>query len=539
MNTRSISVCAVAATFALPLAISTSYAVTTSLPSVSVSSVTATSPVVRLTEGIDILATVTPKYDSDSGPTTTTVNNNCRSNNNYCGTGNNSVTDQTVATTTTVKVVGNILSVSAVDPYSSQSLTLNAAVYSGDLPNPTTAGQNAADGETTVTVTANVSEDVTTTVSTITTNKSCTSSKGVTTCITVSTSNDTSTKTITKTASGNGTGNYVLDINPPILTLKPDQSQPTVSQGENKNIHNVIVAGSAGTSYTLTDTATGPGGYTSSADGSGIFASSNDGIAPDEHDLVSVHIACDAPVGEYSAAAVAHTVDLGDKDFDPITSVHYVDNKGNDIGEATDTFTVLPGISLEDQTTVVSELPPSGDYAPMSCFTSTQSGRKVSTFPGSLHITATVNTTGPCAGFGTISGTVITLTLPEGFKFDTTGNSPAAHVFVGPAASGFDYHNPSTFQEVTSLIPKPSASGQTVTVDLSNLNLNQGPGVIPSSDTIYVRAHAVFSGSAPAADGTPYVFTTSTGSTLPGIGSTTNSSSQTVTASSACVNGGN
>lgn len=161
----------------------------------------------------------------------------------------------------------------------------------------------------------------------------------------------------------------------------------------------------------------------------------------------------------------------------------------------------------------------------------------MNTFPGSLHITATVNTTGPCAGFGTITDTVITLTLPTGFKFDVTGASPAAHVFVGPAVSGFDFHNPTTLAEVTSLIPKPvvSDSGQTVTVNLSALDLGQGTGVIPSSDTIYVRAHSVFSGSSVPADGTQYVFGTRTTSTLTGIGSTTDSSSQTVTASSACV----
>jgi hypothetical protein len=47
----------------------------------------------------------------------------------------------------------------------------------------------------------------------------------------------------------------------------------------------------------------------------------------------------------------------------------------------------------------------------------------------------------------------------------------------------------------------------------------------------------VFNGGSAPADGTQYVFTTSTTSTLPGIGSTTNSSTGTLTASSACVNG--
>jgi len=342
----------------------------------------------------------------------------------------------------------------------------------------------------------------------------------------------------TKTGSGYANGSYVLDINPPILTLKPDASQPIVLQGEDKIIHNVMIGGSANTVYALIDTiSSADNSYTSSANGSGTFGPGNDGIAPNEHDTVAVHIACDAPIGMYTASAAANTLDLGLNPFDQIFSQDYADNKGNDSGGATASFQVDPGIYLSDQTLVVSELPPSGDYAPMSCFTSQQSGRKVTTFPGSLHLTATVNTTGPCAGFGTISGTVITLKVPTGFSFDTTGASPAAHVFIGPSASGFDFHNPTTLAEVTNLIPKPKAVGSVVTVDLSNLNLGQGPGVIPSSDTIYVRAHAVFTGGSVPSDGTEFVFTTSTTSTLPTIGASTNTSTATLTKSSACVNG--
>jgi hypothetical protein len=127
----------------------------------------------------------------------------------------------------------------------------------------------------------------------------------------------------------------------------------------------------------------------------------------------------------------------------------------------------------------------------------------------------------------------VTLTLPDGFSFDTTGASPAAHVFVFDAANGFDYHYPQPNTEVT--LPKAAftKSGQTVTIDLSSL------GDIPSSDTIYVRAHAVFTGGAVPADGTQYIFTTSTTSDLPGIGSTTNTSTWTVTKSQACVDGNN
>jgi len=503
-------------------------------PSVSVSGVTASSPVLRSTAGITVSATVTPTYDTGSGPTTVTTT--CKSNggNNNCGTGNPNVTDQTVAATTTITISNQKVTASASDGLNTSApVTLSGTAYSDTLTTPV----SGTDGKTTVTVSASVSEDVTTSVTTVTTNQNCTSSRGVTTCTTIDASTTNSSSTATKIGSGTGTGSYILDINRPMLTLHPVASQPSVLQGQDKNIHNEILGGSANTAYTLTDTATGPGGYTTSADGNGTFgpSSGGDGIAPKENDLVNVHIACDAPVGIYTARAVANTVDLGGNPFAQINSVDTADNKP--AGSASDTFQVEPGILLSDQTQVVSEF--SGDYSTMSCFTSGTSGRKVTTFPGSLHITATVNTTGPCSGFGTISGTIITLTLPVGFSFDTTGASPAAHVFVGPAASGFDLHNPQTLAEVTGLISKPKISGQTVTIDLSTLNLGQGVGVLPSSDTIYVRAHAVFSGGSVPADGTQYVFTTSTTSTLPGLGSTTNTSSAIVTASSACVNGGN
>jgi len=232
--------------------------------------------------------------------------------------------------------------------------------------------------------------------------------------------------------------------------------------------------------------------------------------------------------------AEAQTEDLGGNDFDTIYS-QYVDLPGNSDGEAIDTFEVTPGVNLGDQTLVVSELPPSGDYASMTCFTNRMSGRKVSTFPGSLHITATVNTTGPCKDFATISNPVISLTLPAGFSFADKGKSPTAHVFVGPAGGGFDFHYPVTFTEVTSLV-KQTVSGQTDTVDLSNLDLGLGKGVIPSGDTIYVRAHAVYTKSTVSPDGTPFVFTTSTTAGLAG-GTSTGSESQTVVASSLCVDG--
>src|SRR5689334_16113003 len=78
---------------------------TTSLPTASVSGVTATSPVVRSTAAIVVSATVAATFDSNSGPTTVQTScTSCAKGGNYCGTGNTSVKSQQVLTTTTVTI---------------------------------------------------------------------------------------------------------------------------------------------------------------------------------------------------------------------------------------------------------------------------------------------------------------------------------------------------------------------------------------------------------------------------------------------------
>jgi hypothetical protein len=177
---------------------------------------------------------------------------------------------------------------------------------------------------------------------------------------------------------------------------------------------------------------------------------------------------------------------------------------------------------------VVSELPPVGDYAEMTCFNATLGGAdktKVNNYPGSVHITATIKTTGPCSGFGTISNPKITLTLPVDFSFADSGPSPKAHVFIGPPCAApsncaFDLHSGAPLTEVTAaVLKKISVSGQTVTVDLSGLDVGQGPGVIPSDYAIYVRAHAMLAATVTAVPptGTEYIFRTEATAGLPGI----------------------
>jgi len=83
--------------------------------------------------------------------------------------------------------------------------------------------------------------------------------------------------------------------------------------------------------------------------------------------------------------------------------------------------------------------------------------------------------------------------LPSGFSFDVTGRSPAIHVFYTPnTLSGFDLHNATGMSEVTGNLSKATLSGSTATVDLGKL------GTIPTTSTIYLRAHVKWTGGGAA-----------------------------------------
>jgi hypothetical protein len=89
-------------------------------------------------------------------------------------------------------------------------------------------------------------------------------------------------------------------------------------------------------------------------------------------------------------------------------------------------------------------------------------------------------------------------------------------------------HYPDTLTEV--VLPRLAFSNllgdpQKLIVDLSQVELpdpNQAgaklaKGVVPANNTIYVRAHARFSGLSLPPDGTRYTFSTSTSAVLPGM----------------------
>jgi hypothetical protein len=521
-------------------------AVAATLPNAVVSNVTTTSPVLRSTPNIAVSATVTPAFDANSGPTTVVTGcSACNPGNNFCGYGSNAVKSQQVLTTTTTSVGNPMTTVTAAPEFGSANPTiarLNGGVLSGSGTFtgilPTTAV--GVDGVRSVTVTAYVSEEVTTAVTVTTNRMSASSCSG-----TVVTSNAVPQPpvTVVKYGTGSANGSYILDINAPAMDTRPVAAQPRVQQGGDKFVHNVLTDGSASTKYTTTNVITGPGGYTSTAQGVGTFGPatpSGTGHAGLENSTVGVHVACDAPTGTYTVLSAANTVDAGLNPFEPVVS------------STVTSFDVDPGLLLQDQTLVVSEVSATGGYGALSCFSGTLANRNLNTLPGSFHITATVNTLGRCASLSNVKNPKIVLTLPAGFSFATSGNSPAAHVFLGESDPGFDLHYPDTMKEVTGLLAKPdlAPSGQMVTVDLSKLDLSKaglgptpslGAGIIPASYTIYVRARATFTNlnnnNVVPADNTAYIFNTKVTAGLPGIGEVSSESSQTVTVLQACLNG--
>jgi hypothetical protein len=423
-------------------------------------------PVINPSPGsVTVSAAVTATFTPSSGPTLTTT-----------------CTGKTKKDETTTVDVSSSLAVTAFDGTNSAALAgVNTGTFAGSLP-------VGAEGKTNVAVTAAASEIVTTTTITTTTVWStvgCTGSitSGPTTTTTVSGTSNSSSK--------NSSASYLVDLVSGALSVVNDQA-PTVHQGGHEVVHTVITGGSAGTAYTLNDYATGPDPYNTNvytATTTDTFGPSPDGIAPNKNNVLGIAVACDAPLGTYQITSDASTVDLGNQPYSPLTATG-------------GTFVVTPGIFLSSATGVVSQLT-NGDYGIDACFNSSANARgKLTSNPGSVHITATIDTTGPCAGFATYVPGQVVLTLPAGFIFADTGKSPTAHVFIGTGS--LDLHNPTespAWSEVTGLIQ--TVSGLTDTIDLSSL------GSIPSSTTIYVRAHAVYAGPGVAPADSVFTFSSS------------------------------
>jgi hypothetical protein len=486
------------------------------------------------TPGITVAATVTGTYHADSGPTVTSdsaqkCGNSGGANNNFCETGDPLVACMKTVKNTTVTYSAKTVTAGATDGNSSIDPQNGPSPlsFTGTLAVPS-AGP---DDKKTVTVSATSSEAETTTKETSVSYWGTFNSPGGGSCggsqigSTTTTTDAGYPATVTNTSSiAAGTGLYVLDIEAPTVDVHSNHPNP-ITQGSDEFVNLGIKSGSALTPYSVSLQATGPGPTYSAGPfgdyfGGSLTSGAHWGVDTNEqNNTAAVFIACDAPVGTYSLQTTTKTQDLCGGTYADITNT--TKKNGNDL-----TFEVIPAVSLPVETLVLSELPLTGDYGIDECFNNALVSRKVNGTPGSVHLAAVVNPTvvggGACAA--SISGVAVQLTLDNNFKYDRTGNSPAAHVFVGAGSNGFDLHNAAPLVEVTTApgvvitAPPKNTNGGTITVNLGSM-------VIPVGSTIYIRAHAIWSQPFQAPSDSSYVFSSSASAITPTL---TNGSSTTI-----------
>lgn len=561
-----------AITMGAMLAISSSRASANPTVSVSNVAVSPTSPfsgagpaVCRPNNPITVSATVNASFDSDSstGPTSS------------CSTGNNIDGVSGAKSKLTVQTV-------AIS-YSNEGITASAADNKGDSTAGSQTGPGTTlsysdslsvpsnDGTVAVTVSAQASETqttVTTTTTTYYTTNGANKCTGTPISAAGGTTTDSKSVPVTSTKKSAGT-TYVADEQPPTMLVQayspgppgicsvttttscatdadcPNGETclniPQVQQGSDLDVDVKFNDGSSGTPFTIKLSASDgnpPDDLASmiSDNFGGPSGANDDGKAPPKTNTLTLHTECSTPVGTYSVEAEGDTQDLCGNSFDPIgPNPAQTDPCGKGIdpntgltqcgNDKTGTFQVTPGVQLEDQTGVVSQLT-NGDYGIDQCFASAQANRKVVNTPGSVHITSILTSTGPCASLTTLTDPVITLTLPPGFKFDKTGGSPLAHVFVG-SGTGFDLHSGAPLTEITS----PSVSISSPSTDLAgNISITVSlTGSFPADGTIYVRAHAIYSAPSPASSNQTFTFSTSA-TTGSDAGQLSNSSSYSIVA---------
>jgi hypothetical protein len=375
-----------------------------------------------------------------------------------------------------------------VTTYGSKQLVIDggvASAYSGPVPYSKNYTVPSPDGSYSLTVTASASEVKTVTVYSRTDYQRRTTGGGAPVednyCEGTFIVSSGPTETTLTSSTLSGSASYRLDLTAPVALLWPDNSganpDKTIRQSQSVHPHVRITGGSSGQSYTLIATATAPDSTTYTATNTGTFGNQASGVANPENAVWSLEIPCDAPLGQYTLSVTVDSKDLCGGDWPQVSL---------DAG----TFTVTPGLDVSAQTVIVTDLGASG-YGESSTFTAVQNKKTkvINTTPGSWHVTTTLTTAGPCAGFGSYSPSSATLTLDPDFVFADSGASPAAHIFIGDTGGGgFDLHDGAPLIEVTGL---PISFTQdlvtlrnvSVTVDLSSL------GSIPSTTTIYIRSH--------------------------------------------------
>lgn len=322
---------------------------------------------------------------------------------------------------------------------------------------------------------------------------------------------------------------YVTDEVAPTVRVasyspNPDPNPiPQITAGSSIALNVKLKDGSSGTPYSFeleaynaTDTI-GPAPL-SGFSFDGPNGPNDDGKDPIENSRdIALQTSCTTPPGIYTMRLETNTEDLCGNPFaaivmDPAGTTGQNPPPASQGNNPSGTFEVLSPVELSTVTHIIGPLPPNGDYSFEQCFTTKGNPKKLIVNPGSAHIAAVVNATVPdTCEEASITNPTIKLTLPAGFSFYLTGGSPAAHVFVGEAAA-FDFHDPETdgLLEVTDAALISGQLTQTITVDLSNVDVGFGPGQIPTSDTIYVRAHTRYTGSDPTPHG-QFTFLTEAG----------------------------
>jgi hypothetical protein len=299
---------------------------------------------------------------------------------------------------------------------------------------------------------------------------------------------------------------YIVDLIAPTVTAK--FNQPSAHQNGVENVKVDIDGGSAGVAFTANVRAV-------NSEGEPVLTGSESSTLDEQGKRTLVYglaIPCSAAPGMYTGSVkVTGLSDAAGEKWGTIVAT---------IAPGDETFKVIAGAELVTETVVLSQLD-SGDYDLLNSFRTSADGKK--TAPGSMHIgTAVSGGAGQCARQNSFSNVVVKLLIPKGFIRLQTGNSPLAHVFIGEASNGFDYHEGVPLIEVTGLTKLEESidlNGNTVvTADLTQLNIGYGNGVFPNSYKIYVRSHIKYSGGlAGAVPNTVYSFASSVSGNVEGV----------------------
>jgi hypothetical protein len=275
------------------------------------------------------------------------------------------------------------------------------------------------------------------------------------------------------------TASYALDISPPVIDHITQGGSD--SQGGQSLVGFRIVGGSPNQAFTATALLASTTLSASSTDTFGGLGAAPSQNEPNQHELLSIDIPCDAPLGTYN---VQITVAGNNSCGGPYS-----------VSASADPVTIKPGLQLTATQVVIADFGVAG-YTQAECFSAVQSGAKINTAPGSFHTATLLTSEGKCVGFDTLSNVQITQTIPSGFAPFTKRPLVGTHVFE-TTGTGFDLHNPPG--ELTLAASNVNYSENTVTITL--------PGPFNAADTIYVRTHIAQALSSLPSNGTGYLFT--------------------------------